>query len=184
MTATNKQLQVWADRLRSGSLHLRNKCPKAALSLSEIAGEMEKAAKPVLRRFVPPTLDEWMAYSGQLYPPYAEQDAEAAWNHYVANGWMVGRNKMKDWKAACRTCHARWKRETPGITLNNTNVKKGTMYELDRQLKAVDERLNFLKNKCPGPHASLADFLSEAEKDEWGDLQASKKKLEQKIREF
>lgn len=24
------------------------------------------------------------------------------WNHYTANGWMVGKNKMKDWKAAAR----------------------------------------------------------------------------------
>jgi len=23
-------------------------------------------------------------------------------NHYSANGWMVGKNKMKDWKAAAR----------------------------------------------------------------------------------
>jgi len=28
----------------------------------------------------------------------------AKWHdHYTANGWMVGRTKMKDWKAAVRT---------------------------------------------------------------------------------
>lgn len=30
-------------------------------------------------------------------------DAEKWIDHYTANGWMVGRNKMKDWKAAVRT---------------------------------------------------------------------------------
>ena len=29
--------------------------------------------------------------------------AENWLNHYEANGWMVGKNKMKDWKASVRT---------------------------------------------------------------------------------
>ena len=38
-------------------------------------------------------------------------DPERWYNHYSANGWMVGRNKMKDWKAAVRT----WEqKEKPG----------------------------------------------------------------------
>lgn len=36
-------------------------------------------------------------------------DAEKWHAHYSANGWMVGRNKMKDWKAAVRT----WEKEAP-----------------------------------------------------------------------
>ena len=30
-------------------------------------------------------------------------NAEHFFNYYESNGWMVGRNKMKDWKAAIRT---------------------------------------------------------------------------------
>lgn len=33
--------------------------------------------------------------------------AEAFFNHYEANGWMVGRNKMKNWKAAVAQWNAR-----------------------------------------------------------------------------
>ena len=29
--------------------------------------------------------------------------AEAFHSHYTANGWMVGKNKMKDWNAALTT---------------------------------------------------------------------------------
>jgi hypothetical protein len=29
-------------------------------------------------------------------------DAERFVDHYESNGWMVGRTKMKDWKAAVR----------------------------------------------------------------------------------
>lgn len=32
---------------------------------------------------------------------------QAWWDHYQSNGWMVGRNKLKDWKAAVRT----WERD-------------------------------------------------------------------------
>jgi hypothetical protein len=30
-------------------------------------------------------------------------DPQKWYDHYTANGWMVGRNKMKDWRAAVRT---------------------------------------------------------------------------------
>jgi hypothetical protein len=33
-------------------------------------------------------------------------EAEKFFDHYTANGWKVGRNAMKDWKAACRN----WKK--------------------------------------------------------------------------
>ena len=34
-------------------------------------------------------------------------DADRFWNYYQSNGWMVGRNKMKDWKAAVRNWAAK-----------------------------------------------------------------------------
>jgi len=30
-------------------------------------------------------------------------DPQAFIDHYIANGWKVGRNSMKDWRAAVRT---------------------------------------------------------------------------------
>ena len=50
--------------------------------------------------FKPPTLEEVKAYClerGKGVNP------ERWHNYYTANGWMVGRTKMKDWKAAVRT---------------------------------------------------------------------------------
>lgn len=47
-----------------------------------------------------PTLEQIKAYCLERRNSV---DAEKWLNHYEANGWRVGRNSMKDWKAAVRT---------------------------------------------------------------------------------
>ena len=50
--------------------------------------------------FVPPTLDEVEAYCNERKNSVIPEK----WlSHYQANGWKVGKNPMKDWKAAIRT---------------------------------------------------------------------------------
>lgn len=51
-------------------------------------------------RFTPPTVDEVAEYCRSRGN---QVDAERFVDHYTANGWKVGRNAMKDWKAAVRT---------------------------------------------------------------------------------
>ncbi|MCM1543673.1 MAG: DUF4373 domain-containing protein [Ruminococcus sp.] len=60
-------------------------------------------AKPQ-SRFVPPTLEQVKAYI--LEKGYS-MDGERFIDFYESKGWMVGKNKMKDWKAAVRN----WARE-------------------------------------------------------------------------
>lgn len=51
-------------------------------------------------KFSKPTLEEIKAYClerGNMV------DADTWFNYYTANGWKVGKNQMKDWKAAVRT---------------------------------------------------------------------------------
>ena len=58
----------------------------------------KKGAKA--KRFRPPTAEEVAAYCeerGNTVNP------EKFVNHYEANGWMRGKTKLKDWKAAVRT---------------------------------------------------------------------------------
>ena len=50
--------------------------------------------------FVKPTLDEVRAYCQQRNKGV---DPQKWYDHYTANGWKVGKNPMKDWKAAVRT---------------------------------------------------------------------------------
>lgn len=52
------------------------------------------------KRFVPPTIDEVKDY---CFERGNDIDAESFIDFYESKGWMVGKNKMKDWKAAIRT---------------------------------------------------------------------------------
>lgn len=53
------------------------------------------------KRFTPPTIDDIEAYCEEK--GIFGFDAQKFMDYYTSNGWMVGRNKMKDWKAAIRT---------------------------------------------------------------------------------
>ena len=68
--------------------------------------DIEKESKP-LKRFTAPTLEDVKAYCEERKN---NVDAERFINYYTANGWKVGKNPMKDWKAAVRS----WERNDFG----------------------------------------------------------------------
>ena len=55
-------------------------------------------------------------------------------DHYESNGWMVGKNHMKDWRAAVRTWEKREK-EVPQRKRENTHKESA----LEHNLKVMDE---------------------------------------------
>ena len=57
--------------------------------------------------FVPPSLEEVKAYCQERNNSV---DAEQFIDFYTAKGWMIGKNKMKDWRGAVRT----WERNRQG----------------------------------------------------------------------
>lgn len=62
--------------------------------------ECGATSAPTRARFVPPTVDDVRAYcTEQGY----RIDPERFVAYYESNGWKVGRNSMRDWRAACRT---------------------------------------------------------------------------------
>lgn len=60
------------------------------------------------KRFTPPTVDEVRAYCRERQYGI---DAQYFVDYYTGNGWMVGRTKMKDWKATVRTWEQREKQK-------------------------------------------------------------------------
>lgn len=59
-----------------------------------------KVDKPPRSSFIPPTVEQVREY---ICEKGYSVDAERFVDYYTSNGWMVGKNKMKDWKAAVRT---------------------------------------------------------------------------------
>lgn len=58
------------------------------------------ADKPPSTRFIPPTLDDVKAYCVERGNGV---DPVRFYDYNEARGWMIGKNKMKNWKAAVRT---------------------------------------------------------------------------------
>lgn len=52
------------------------------------------------KQFVTPSIEEIKEYCGERKN---DVDANRFFNFYESKGWMVGKSKMKDWKAAVRT---------------------------------------------------------------------------------
>lgn len=57
--------------------------------------------KPKAKRFVPPTHDDVFSYMKER-GCNSYQEAEKFIDFYQSKGWLVGKSKMKDWKAAVR----------------------------------------------------------------------------------
>ena len=59
------------------------------------------------KRFAPPTLENVSEYCREM--GYTNVDAVCFIDFYTSKGWMVGKNRMKDWKAAVRNWDRREK---------------------------------------------------------------------------
>lgn len=67
---------------------------------SSSSQERQEEKKDSIGRFKKPTFEEVREY---CMSRDNRIDAQAFIDHYESNGWSVGKNKMKDWRAAVRT---------------------------------------------------------------------------------
>lgn len=104
-----------------GPLHIRDESvtsPSTQVRLGQVSTgkdsigkDIEEAEPPSRsRRFVPPTVEDVRDY---CFERGNSIDPQRFVDHYTSNGWMVGKNKMKDWKAAVRTWEQREKEQKP-----------------------------------------------------------------------
>lgn len=84
---------------------------------NDIGSEQKKPPKKS-KVFVKPTLEEVREYFIEREHPNAEEVSERWFDHYTANGWKVGRNSMKDWKATVRN----WIRNDKTVNQGNNNA--------------------------------------------------------------
>ena len=79
-------------------------------------GESVRGGKA--KRFIPPTVEEVESYCSERGNGI---DAQSFIDFYESKGWMIGKNKMKDWKAAVRT----WERSRN----KNSTEKSKTVFD-------------------------------------------------------
>ena len=72
--------------------------------------ETPKGEKKTASRFSAPTVDEVRAYAQEKG---YNIDPEHFVDYYTSNGWRVGRNPMKDWRATVRTWASRDRAQPP-----------------------------------------------------------------------
>lgn len=97
-----------ANRLPDGCQVVAACLPQDRLGKESVDKDRVDKDKPPsgVCRFAPPTLEEVTAYCRERGN---KVDPQKFVDFYTMKGWMVGKNKMKDWRAAVRT----WERSEP-----------------------------------------------------------------------
>lgn len=87
----------------------------------------KKESKRAQARFTKPTIEE---IKDRIAEMNYNIDAERFFNYYESNGWMVGRNKMRDWKAALTT----WSKSNQPQQQSRPQQKESMSDKVDRIL--------------------------------------------------
>ena len=78
---------------------------------------IDKPIEEKPKRFIKPTIEQLEAYMEERG---MNNVANRFYDHYESNGWKVGKNPMKDWKASVRT----WEPNHKKITTQSTKQPK------------------------------------------------------------
>ena len=87
--------------------------------------------------FIKPTFEEISQYCRERKNKI---DPQHFIDYYEANGWMVGRNKMKDWKACVRTWEARQKKDKPYQQEVKEKVPEWYGKEIEQKEATIEEQ--------------------------------------------
>ena len=142
----------WAEKKRAYRLN-SGQCPQNVLPMSDKSKSIDKdidkdidieldidikrkeISKDISKRetkFTPPSLDEVKAYCIERGNTI---DPESFIDFYESKGWMVGKNKMKDWKAAIRT----WEKHDNGGNGKNKGSSSAYMDAIKNRVSQVDD---------------------------------------------
>lgn len=91
--------------------------------------EIYKETPKGVKKFAPPTAEQVREYCKEKG---LSLDTERFIDYYTANGWMIGKNKMKDWKATVRN----WVRQ--GRTTNSSTSSKTKFSNFEERSEDFD----------------------------------------------
>jgi len=130
----SKQRALASERKRKQRSEMSRAKRDTSVTREEKRREEKKESKPKKPRatFQKPTVEQVQQYAREHN---YQIDAQAFWDYYEANGWMVGRNPMRDWKAAVR----QWQRRQGEFARPGRNGKPEPTEE--QVLQQRDKRL-------------------------------------------
>ena len=138
-------------QLKQRIIQLENQVQEHEQRLNEILSKLSNQTttttlipKEKKAHFKKPTIKEIYDYACEKL---SNEDAlaftEKFHAHYEANGWKVGRNQMKDWKAAVRTWDlSKFATQT---TTKNQTIKNGK-FDSDAAQRIYNDAHNFTKD--------------------------------------
>ena len=99
----NAQVSIKPEKIARDSQEIRevdkSRLDKSRLDIGEVA-DAPSITTVFKKSFQPPTLEQVTEYCAERKNSVSPEKWMA---HYESNGWLVGKNKMKNWKAAVRT---------------------------------------------------------------------------------
>lgn len=114
----------------SGSEKSTETLPSNSQHLTANSQHRKATSEKRSTKFVPPTLDELTVYAKEI-----ELADPLKWQaHYQANGWRVGKNPMKDWRASMRYWKSNQSQSTQKTPIK-TNGFTPEYYEQGRMVR-------------------------------------------------
>lgn len=135
-TASHSQKNRTTEKPNYGFFDTKNKQSK---EITNIRTNKSNSTTRTREKFTPPTLEEVTAYCLERKN---NVDPQRWLDHYTSNGWRVGKNPMKDWKAAVRT----WERSG----FNDTPRKSTPPHPAKAEESKIDEALRIALQRAEG----------------------------------
>ena len=102
----------------------------SSLSRKKADKSVTVSGQPSTKKFTPPLVVDIHSYMMErsLTSLQAVTESDKFFDFYSSKGWMVGKNKMKDWKAAVRNWLKNYKpqQSTGGVDMDSTDWIKDT----------------------------------------------------------
>lgn len=106
-------------RLGKDNLDKDSCCYIEPTGRNKSSADIEQKQQKIIKVFKKPTIEEIKNYCKERNNSI---DANNFFDYYEAKGWMIGKNKMKDWRAALRT----WERND---SVKNQNIMEGMVFD-------------------------------------------------------
>lgn len=101
---------------------------KSVFEKVKVEGKNEKAGTKKSKRFVRPSVQDVEAYCQEKN---LNVNAQEFIDFYDSNGWKVGKNAMKDWKAACRNWHRRDAKEQEEKRIKSGKLRSKPSFDIE-----------------------------------------------------